>query len=70
MGRHAPPGGGPPPHTHRREAETFSVVEGECSILVGDAWITAGVGDFVDVPRGTVHCFQNQGTEARMVRRR
>ena len=59
-----PPGGGPPAHIHRREDETFYVVEGECSILLGEDWITAGVGDFVNVPRGVVHRFQNQGTEA------
>jgi quercetin dioxygenase-like cupin family protein len=59
-----PPGGGPPPHIHRREDETFYVVEGECSILLADEWITASVGDFVNVPRGTVHRFHNQGTEA------
>jgi quercetin dioxygenase-like cupin family protein len=59
-----PPGGGPPPHIHRREDETFYVVEGECSILLGEDWITASVGDFVNVPRGTVHRFHNQGTEA------
>jgi quercetin dioxygenase-like cupin family protein len=59
-----PPGGGPPPHIHRREDETFYIVEGECGFLLGEEWITAGVGDFVNVPRGTVHRFQNQGTEA------
>jgi quercetin dioxygenase-like cupin family protein len=59
-----PPGGGPPPHIHRREDETFYVVEGECSILLGDDWITAGAGDFVNVPRGVVHHFQNHGAEA------
>jgi quercetin dioxygenase-like cupin family protein len=59
-----PPGGGPPTHIHRREDETFYVVEGECSLLLGEDWITAGVGDFVHVPRGAVHRFQNQGTEA------
>jgi hypothetical protein len=26
-------------------------------------WITVGVGDFINVPRGTVHRFHNQGTE-------
>jgi quercetin dioxygenase-like cupin family protein len=58
------PGGGPPPHIHRHEDETFYVVEGECGILLGKEWITVGAGDFVNVPRGTVHCFENQGTEA------
>jgi quercetin dioxygenase-like cupin family protein len=59
-----PPGGGPPPHIHRNEDETFYIVEGECSLLLAEEWITAGAGDFVNVPRGTVHRFQNQGTEA------
>jgi quercetin dioxygenase-like cupin family protein len=57
-----PPGGGPPPHIHRHEDETFYVVEGQCSILLGDDWVTAGAGDFVNVPRGTVHRFHNDGT--------
>jgi quercetin dioxygenase-like cupin family protein len=57
-----PPGGDPPPHIHHEEDETFYVVEGHCSILLGDEWVTAGVGDFVNVPRGTVHAFGNDGT--------
>ena len=52
-----------PPHIHRREDETFYIREGECRLLLGDEWITAGVGDFIKVPRGTVHRFHNQGTE-------
>jgi quercetin dioxygenase-like cupin family protein len=59
-----PPGGGPPPHIHRYEDETFYVVEGDCSFLLDREWITAGVGDFVNVPRGAVHRFENQGTRA------
>ena len=58
-----PPGGGPPPHIHRYEDETFYVLEGECRLLLADEWVAAGAGDFVNVPRGTVHRFQNQGTE-------
>src|SRR5919199_698976 len=56
-----PPGGGPPPHIHRNEDETFYVVEGTCDIRLGDEWVTAGVGDFVNIPRGAVHCFHNSG---------
>ena len=63
-----PPGGGPPPHIHSREDETFYLVEGEIEFRLGDETIAAGPGDFVNVPRGTVHCFYNAGTEpARMV---
>jgi quercetin dioxygenase-like cupin family protein len=54
-----PPGGGPPPHIHTREDETFYVLEGECEIRLGDETVTAGPGDFVNVPRGQVHCFYN-----------
>ena len=63
-----PPGGGPPPHIHRNEDETFYVVEGEMSIRLGESTVTAGPGDFVHVPRGLVHCFRNEGTGvARMI---
>ena len=63
-----PPGGGPPPHTHRDEDETFYVLEGRCDFLLGGETITGGPGDFVNVPRGTVHSFRNGGAEtARMV---
>ena len=57
-----PPGGGPPPHIHRNEDETFYVVEGRCRFLLGDRTIHAAVGDYINVPRGTVHCFHNDGT--------
>ena len=60
MEAYVPPGGGPPPHIHTNEDETFYVLEGECDFLLGDRWISAGVGDFVNVPRGTVHCFMNR----------
>ena len=63
-----PPGGGPPPHIHTREDETFYVLAGEIEFLLGDETITAGPGDFVNVPRGTVHRFQNTGAAtARLV---
>ncbi len=63
-----PPGGGPPPHIHTREDETFYLTEGAIEFVLDDETITAGPGDFVNVPRGTVHCFRNAGTEtARMV---
>jgi quercetin dioxygenase-like cupin family protein len=56
-----PPGGGPPPHIHRREDETFYVLEGTCTFRLGDELVTAGPGDFVNVPCGMVHCFHNGG---------
>jgi quercetin dioxygenase-like cupin family protein len=63
-----PPGGGPPPHVHSREDETFYLLEGEIEFRLGEDVVTAGPGDFVNVPKGTVHCFHNAGTAtARMI---
>ena len=58
-----PPGGGPPPHIHTREDETFYLLEGDVEFLLGEQTVIAGPGDFVNVPRGTAHRFQNTGTE-------
>jgi quercetin dioxygenase-like cupin family protein len=63
-----PPGGGPPLHIHRHEDETFYVVAGSCDFRLGDDAITAGPGDFVNIPRGSVHNFHNAGADtARLV---
>ena len=58
-----PPGGGPPPHFHRNEDETFYVLEGLIEFLLGDETITGAAGDFVNVPKGTLHCFRNISLE-------
>jgi len=63
-----PPGGGPPPHIHTREDETFYVLDGEVEFLLGEETVTARRGGFVNIPRGTVHRFINTGTDtARLV---
>jgi quercetin dioxygenase-like cupin family protein len=68
MEAYVPPGGGPPPHIHRNEDETFYIVEGQCDFLLGDETIMGGPGDFINVPRGTVHRFHNSGpTATRMI---
>ncbi len=56
-----PPGGGPPPHIHQREDESFYVLEGEFEILVGENTIPTGAGSCVHVPSGTLHTFKNVG---------
>ena len=58
-----PPGGGPPPHIHEREAETFYVLEGSCLFRLGEKKVKAGPGDFVNIPIGLVHNFVNDGNE-------
>lgn len=56
-----PKGGGPPPHVHSREDESFYVVRGNLEILIGDSLYQAKAGDFVYIPRGTTHRFKNTG---------
>lgn len=62
------PGGGPPPHVHRREDESFFVLEGQITFLLGDRKVVAGPGTFIQGPRGIPHGFKNEGTKpARML---
>jgi len=57
------PGGGPPPHIHHREDESFYVLEGEFEFLAGDRWIRAAPGSFVHVSKGSLHTLKNAGEE-------
>ena len=54
-----PPGGGPPPHIHSREEETFYVLEGEVTFFVEETVQVAAPGTFLRVPRDVRHSFQN-----------
>jgi quercetin dioxygenase-like cupin family protein len=56
------PGGGPPPHTHGGEDETFFVVEGDVVFYVGNSRLAAKPGDVIHVPQGTLHRFANEST--------
>src|SRR5262245_37277123 len=40
-----PPGGGPPPHIHDREDETFYLLQGALTVWVGDQTVYASQGD-------------------------
>ena len=55
-----PPGGGPEPHAHNDQAETFYLLSGELEFLDGDRTFTAAAGDFVHVPAGIRHRFKNR----------
>jgi len=57
------PGGGPPPHIHSREDESFYVQQGTLAVQVGDKALNVSAGDFVHMPRGTAHSFKNLGNE-------
>lgn len=55
------PGGGPPPHIHHNEDESFYLLEGAVSLHAGEKTLHVSAGDFANVPRGTVHWFKNTG---------
>jgi quercetin dioxygenase-like cupin family protein len=55
------PGGGPPPHIHRREEEGFFLLEGELTFHVGGEKIMASAGSFANMPVGIEHAFKNEG---------
>jgi mannose-6-phosphate isomerase-like protein (cupin superfamily)/catechol 2,3-dioxygenase-like lactoylglutathione lyase family enzyme len=57
-----PPGGGTPPHLHRREEETFYVMQGTLRVQIGSETVQASAGDCVYLPRGITHCFTNTGS--------
>jgi quercetin dioxygenase-like cupin family protein len=50
---------GPPPHIHHLEDEQFYVLDGQLTYSVGDQTFQVSAGDFIHIPRGTVHSFKN-----------
>lgn len=50
---------GPGAHSHD-EDDVFFVIEGEMFFLIGDQWKKAAKGDFVLVPGGVTHDFENR----------
>jgi mannose-6-phosphate isomerase-like protein (cupin superfamily) len=57
----APGGRVPSSHAHPEQEECFTVLEGQMRFRVGRRRLTAGPGDTVRVPPGTVHHFANRG---------
>lgn len=62
-----PQGSGPGPHKHTWSDETFYMLDGEITLLVGDEIRTARKGDFVVVPRDTRHAFRVDSDTARFL---
>src|SRR6187455_3124113 len=58
-----PPGGGPPPHVHSREEESFYILEGEITFTMGDKRIVASAGTFANMTVGTPHSFKNESSK-------
>ena len=44
-----------------REEETFYLQQGSLAVHVSNMTLNASPGDIVQLPRGVVHCFQNNG---------
>src|SRR6516165_38930 len=59
-----PPGGGPPPHYHVNEDETFHILEGRMALLFDDEWYELSPGGAAYMPRGVVHTFKNVGDQS------
>lgn len=57
----APVGAGSPYHVHRREDESFFVLEGELEFVSEGRRFTSGAGSFVFLPRNIPHGFRVVG---------
>lgn len=53
-----------PPHIHHHEDEAFYVLDGECTVRIGEQVHTLGAGTFALLPRGIAHSFANPGPVA------
>ncbi|MFF0288461.1 cupin domain-containing protein [Streptomyces sp. NPDC005262] len=50
-------------HFHRTISESFYVLSGEIRLYNGERWVTGGEGDFLYVPAGGLHAFQNDSDD-------
>jgi quercetin dioxygenase-like cupin family protein len=60
----APSGDMGPLHVHRRDDETFYVLDGELMLYVGDDVVTAGPGVCVLAPRNVPHTYKVTSAES------
>lgn len=54
---------GPPPHSHRQLLDSFYVLTGTLTVLLGDEEVEAGPGTYACAPPGVVHTFANRSSE-------
>ena len=50
---------GPPLHLHREQDDSFYILEGALTIQVGEEVFDISPGDFLSVPPGVAHTFDN-----------
>jgi mannose-6-phosphate isomerase-like protein (cupin superfamily) len=55
----------PPLHVHRRDDETFYVLEGEVTLFVADEQLVLGPGQAAFAPRDVPHAYRVESEEAR-----
>lgn len=58
-----PSPGGADPHFHRNFAESFYVLTGNIMLFDGSQWTETRAGDFMYVPPGGIHAFDNRSGE-------
>jgi quercetin dioxygenase-like cupin family protein len=54
---------GPPPHRHEDCSEFFFVTAGRLGVMLDGEWTTHRPGAYIEVPRGAVHSFRNDGDD-------
>ena len=54
-------------HVHHNEDETFYILEGELTFLVGDERFDVAAGDFLFAPRDIPHAYVVRSERARML---
>jgi quercetin dioxygenase-like cupin family protein len=62
-----PRGDATPLHVHHNEDETFYILEGEVTVVVGGERIDLGAGDFLFAPRDVPHAYVVRSERARML---
>ena len=50
---------GPPLHVHREQHDSFYVLEGTLTVQIDEEVVELSSGDFVTIPPGTPHTFDN-----------
>ncbi len=50
---------GPPLHLHRDQDDTFYILDGMLTVQVGEEVFDIGPGDFLSIPPGVAHTFDN-----------
>jgi quercetin dioxygenase-like cupin family protein len=67
MEERLPQGAEPPPHVHRREDESFLILDGELTVRSGDRIFRARSGSFVYCPRDVPHLLTVESAGVRML---